>query len=53
MEGITRWMPSGSAHPAFGKALREAAQNGVKLLALNCIVKEDEIIADRQVEIIL
>lgn len=33
--------PNDSTDPAFGAALREAAQNGVQLLAMDCAVTED------------
>ena len=34
--------PNDNTDPAFGKALREAAQNGVTVLAMDCAVTEDE-----------
>jgi sugar fermentation stimulation protein A len=34
--------PNDKTDPAFGKALREAARNGVTVLAMDCAVTEDE-----------
>jgi sugar fermentation stimulation protein A len=34
--------PNDKTDPAFGKALREAAGNGVTVLAMDCAVTEDE-----------
>jgi sugar fermentation stimulation protein A len=33
--------PNDITDPAFGKALREAAEAGVKILAMDCEVTED------------
>lgn len=41
MEGIHSVAPNDQTHPAFGKALREAAANGVKVLAYDCRVQPD------------
>lgn len=41
MEGIHTLMPNDETHPAFGEALREAAQAGVHILALGCHVEPD------------
>lgn len=39
-----RWVePNDSTHPAFGAALREAAQAGVNVLALSCAVTPDSL----------
>ena len=34
--------PNDETDPAFGKALREAARNGVTVLAMDCAITEDE-----------
>ena len=47
MKGVRYFEPNDSTHPAFGEALREAAKNGVRVIALDCQVTEDSIeIAD-------
>lgn len=33
--------PNDETHPAFGAALREAAQKGVRVLAMDCVVEPD------------
>lgn len=48
----SRWMePNDATHPAFGKALREAAAIGVKVLAYDCIVTPDRLEVDQPVEV--
>ena len=41
MEGMKDFAPNDSTHPAFGDALRRAAQAGVKILARTCKVTPD------------
>ena len=41
MEGITAIRPNDQTHPAFGEALRQAAQNGVETWAVDCHVTPD------------
>lgn len=53
MEGITRVEPNWATHSAFGHALREAAEAGVNVLALDCRVEESSIAADRAVPVLL
>ena len=38
MEGVAAISPNDATHPAFGEALREAAQNGVEVWATDCTV---------------
>ena len=38
MEGMTAFSPNDETHPAFGAALRRAAQSGVRILAMECRV---------------
>lgn len=44
MEGITAIRPNDTTHPAFGEALRQAAQNGVEIWAVDCSVTPDTLI---------
>ena len=43
MGEVCRFLPNDATHPAFGDALRAAAERGVKLLALNCRITPDSI----------
>ena len=53
MKGIFKFCPNDITHKAFGDALRTAADNGVKILAVDCVVQEDSIEADKNVEVSL
>lgn len=44
MEGVTAIRPNDGTHPAFGEALRQAAQNGVEIWAVDCVVTPDTLI---------
>lgn len=41
MKGITKFQPNWNTHPEFGDALIAAQTAGVKLLAYDCLVKEN------------
>ena len=41
MEGVKYLHPNDATDPEFGAALREAAENGVRILAVDCHVTED------------
>jgi sugar fermentation stimulation protein A len=43
MKDVSYFEPNDFTHPAFGAALREAFNSGVKVLALDCEVSEDSI----------
>ncbi len=48
----SRWMePNDATHPAFGKALREAAAKGIKILAYDCIVTPESLEVDQEIKI--
>lgn len=51
MKGMKYFEPNDRTHPAFGDALRKASQAGVKVLAYDCLVTEDELLIDAPVEI--
>lgn len=51
MKGVRYLEPNDLTHPEFGAALREATSAGVRLLALDCEVTEDSIVAGDFVEI--
>lgn len=51
MKEITEFRPNDSTDPAFGKALREAAEAGVRILAADCTVTDDSITVNRPVPV--
>jgi len=53
MKEIHTFSPNDQTHQAFGDALRKAAKEGVQLLAMDCIVKSDEITIHQPVKIVL
>lgn len=53
MKGIKKFMPNDEGHKAFGDALRSASQNGVEVMAFDCIVTKDSIQIDDRVEVCL
>lgn len=53
MKGVTRFRPNDATHPAFGVALREAAENGVGVYAYDCLVTPDSLTIDAPVPILL
>lgn len=53
MKQIRELHPNDTMDPAFGTALREAAQAGVVIRAVDCIVTPESITADKEVKIVL
>lgn len=53
MKQIRELRPNDAMDPAFGTALREAAQAGVVIRAVDCVVTPESITADREVKIVL
>ena len=53
MSGVKHLHPNDLTDPAFGKALREAAQNGVMVLAMDCAVSVDEMTLRAPVPVLL
>ena len=51
MKGVKYFEPNRATHPEFAEALIQAAQAGVKLLALDCDVEKDSLRAGELVEI--
>ena len=51
MDSVLRLEPNRATHPEFADALRDAAEAGVKLLALSCHVTENSLTAAEEVEI--
>lgn len=53
MEGMRCFSPNDETHPAFGTALRRAAEAGVRVLAMECHVTPETLMITREVPIIL
>ena len=51
MKEVSRFHPNDATHPAFGEALREAAEAGVRLMAMDCAVTESGMTIDAPVPI--
>ena len=53
MPDVNYLHPNDATDPAFGRALREAAANGVQVLAVDCAVTEDTMVIRNTVPIVL
>lgn len=53
MEGMRAFSPNDETHPAFGTALRRAAEAGVRILAMECHVTPGTLDITREVPVIL
>ena len=51
MKGIKHLEPNYKTHQAFGDALKEAKEAGVNVMAVDCVVTEDEVYTDEFVEV--
>ena len=51
MKGVRVFTPNDVTHPAFGETLRYAAGQGVKIIAMDCLVTPDFLRIDAPVEI--
>lgn len=51
MKEIREFRPNDAMHPEFGNALRNAAENGVKILAADCTVTPDSMVIDGKVTV--
>jgi sugar fermentation stimulation protein A len=51
MDKVRYLHPNDATDPAFGAALRAAAQQGVNVMAVQCSVTEDSMVIDRAVEV--
>lgn len=51
MKGVRLFEPNDRTHPAFGAALRQAASEGVHVLAYDCLVTPDSIEIDEEVQV--
>ena len=53
MKGVSCFRPNDEMHPAFGETLRQAAVEGVRILAYDCRVQHDGISIDRSISLSL
>lgn len=53
MPDVSYLLPNDATDPAFGQALRQTAENGVQILAMDCEVTPDTMVIRKPVEIIL
>lgn len=51
MENVRFLQPNDATDPAFGRALREAAENGVQIMAMDCCVTEETMTIRNPVEV--
>lgn len=51
MKGIKWFEPNDKTHQAFGDTLREAAKNGVGILAYDCMITKDSMELDAPIEV--
>lgn len=51
MKGISKLKPNDETHKEFGEALRQAARAGVKILAVDCMVSEDQLLPDKRIPV--
>ncbi len=53
MKGTHHFEPNDRTHQAFGETLRKAGKAGVRILALDCLVKENELVIDQPIPVCL
>lgn len=53
MKGVHCFRPNDRTHRAFGDTLRKAAEAGVHVLAVDCLISEDAMEIDEEVPVIL
>ena len=53
MDNVKYFTPNRKTHPAFADALKNAAEKGVGIYALDCKVTENSIVADNFIEVML
>ena len=51
MKGMKYFTPNAETDPDFAQALKDAYNAGVRILAYDCIVKEDEMVIDEKIEV--
>ena len=51
MDNVSHFEPNDATHLEFGQSLREAARNGVSVIALSCHITPDSIEAVKEIEV--
>ena len=51
MKGVNLFSPNNATHPQFGISLKEAEKNGVGIMAIDCNVTPDEVVARKFIEV--
>ena len=51
MKGMKCFVPHDEMHPEFGDALRNAAENGVEVIAMDCVVTPDSMTVDSEIKV--
>ncbi len=51
MKGVNLFTPNDITHKEFGEALRFAEENGVNIIAVDCVVTKDSIVIDKKIDI--
>ena len=49
LKGVSAFLPNDETHPAFGAALRDARDAGVRIVAFDCVVTPNTITLDAPV----
>ena len=53
MNGVSSFSPNDATDPAFGDALRRAADAGVEIAAIDCLVRPEEVTPGQRVPVVL
>ena len=53
MKGVSSFSPNDATDPAFGDALRRAADAGVEIAAIDCLVRPEEVTPGQRVPVVL
>lgn len=51
MKGVYEFMPNDITHPEFGKTLRAAYKAGVEVKAVDCLVKANSMVIDKEIKV--
>ena len=51
MKGVSAFSPNDETDPAFGRAMRQAHTDGVRILAVDCLIERDKMFIDAPVRV--
>lgn len=51
MQGCRSFSPNERRDPLFARALKQAAEHGVEIIALDCVVTPNEMVIDKRIEV--